>query len=122
MDEDNLIEVVTAKFLFIWNHYAGSTADGKPTRPLVLTGFHLGSELHHLIKDFDQVVKTIPFAACVDIEDMIMFAFTPTYKPVHTSCMKLSMETVGLSLRESSTMEEVAAGRLRISAGADKAP
>ncbi|OAA68214.1 hypothetical protein SPI_00409 [Niveomyces insectorum RCEF 264] len=113
LNENELAEAVTAKFRSIWNHYTRPPADGTPVRrrPLVLTGFHVGIEVHHLTQDLNQVLKAVPFAACVDIQDIIISMSIPTSSRKQTPGLKQLVQMAGLRLRESNTTEEVAAGQ-----------
>ncbi|OAA54504.1 hypothetical protein SPI_08750 [Niveomyces insectorum RCEF 264] len=112
VDEDALTEAVTAKLLSLWHHYAaaGPTADGRtPTRPLVLTGFHAGTEAYYFARGLHPVVQAVPFAAYVDIQDILVSMSTARGKL--TPSLQLSMRTAGLYLRETTTVEQVAAGQ-----------
>ena len=110
VNENELVDAVTAKFLSIWNHYAAPIDDGKAALPLVLVGFSMQNEVYQLIQSLKPVLESVPLAACFDIATFFMSMAT-SKGGANRPSMKLTMQTVGLTFRENTTVEQVAAGQ-----------
>ncbi|EPE10850.1 hypothetical protein F503_05945 [Ophiostoma piceae UAMH 11346] len=109
VDENELVDVVTAKVLSLWNHYAVPVANGKSAPPLVLVGYSMDRVAHHLIQGLKPVIEAVPLAACFDISTLLLSMATTRRRGVPS--MKLTMQTAGLTFRENNTLEQVAAGQ-----------